>query len=88
MSDVLLLTSGGLDSTTLAYWLVERGVAFLPVFLDYGQHCVETEWQTLQEVLPPGTRTPYRLGISDVFGNSRSRLIAEADLWTEQGRRH
>jgi 7-cyano-7-deazaguanine synthase len=44
MSAVLLLCSGGLDSTTVAYWLRERGIAIVPIFFDYGQHCVEKEW--------------------------------------------
>jgi len=80
---VLLLCSGGLDSTTLAFWLREQGVSFLPVFFDYGQHCVETEWQTLHSVLPPSALKPQRVDISHIFAQSSSRLIVEADLWRE-----
>lgn len=83
MSDVLLLSSGGLDSTTLAYWLRERGTPFLPLFFDYGQHCVETEWNTLREVLPSDSAAPRRVDISGIFRGSQSRLIAEPDLWNE-----
>jgi 7-cyano-7-deazaguanine synthase len=84
MSDVLLLSSGGLDSTTLAYWLREQRQAIVPIFFDYGQHCVEKEWITLQEVLPKdGVEPPTRVDISAIFHKSKSRLIAEADLWTE-----
>ncbi|GEM95299.1 7-cyano-7-deazaguanine synthase [Cereibacter sphaeroides] len=78
------MASGGLDSTTVAYWLTERGVQFIPVFFDYGQHCVETEWETLKEVLPASAAHPERNDISDLFRGSKSRLITEADLWNEE----
>jgi len=84
MSDVLLLCSGGLDSTTLAYWLAEQGMRYAPIFFDYGQHCVETEWRTVREVLPSGDRPLVeRVNIADIFRGSKSRLIVEPDLWVE-----
>lgn len=84
MTEVLLLASGGLDSTTVAYLLREQGAAVLPVFLDYGQHCVEKEWKTLLDVLPKDGMSPaIRVDISGIFNGSKSRLIREADLWTE-----
>jgi 7-cyano-7-deazaguanine synthase len=83
MAPGILLASGGLDSTTLAYWLRREGVGFEPIFFDYGQHCVEKEWATLQKVLPLGSPQPRRVDISDIYSNSPSRLIKEADLWTE-----
>jgi len=82
MTSVLLLSSGGLDSTTLAYWLRQNGQAVVPVFFDYGQHCVGKEWDTLQEVLPPEMADRLvRVDISDLFRGSASRLVIEADLW-------
>lgn len=83
MTAGLLLASGGLDSTTLAYWLRERGVEVRPVFFDYGQHCVEKEWSTVSRVLPAGMQAPERIDISQIFRGSKSRLILEADPWTE-----
>src|ERR1039458_5353898 len=84
MTKVLLLASGGLDSTTLAYWLRERGDIVSPIFFDYGQHCVEKEWQTVRAVLPRDGMLPVEcVDISGVFSGSRSRLIREANLWTE-----
>jgi 7-cyano-7-deazaguanine synthase len=82
---VLLLSSGGLDSTTVAYWLVEKGITIQPLFFDYGQHCVEKEWTTLRSVLPQTdlVAPPDRVDISPIFKGSRSRLIAEPDLWSE-----
>ncbi|RWP94735.1 7-cyano-7-deazaguanine synthase [Mesorhizobium sp.] len=82
MSEVLLLCSGGLDSTTVAYWLRERGVGVVPIFFDYGQHCAEKEWATVQKVLPKdGMSRPTRIDISGIFSGSSSRLIREPDLW-------
>ena len=79
----LLLCSGGLDSTTVAYLLVEKRISFQPAFFDYGQHCVEKEWASLQKVLPKdGVVRPTRIDISGIFSGSRSRLIREPDLWT------
>lgn len=83
MIDSILLSSGGLDSTTVAYLLRAKGRPFLPLFFDYGQHCVETEWSTLRRVLPSDCLPPRRVDISGIFAGSRSKLIAEPDLWTE-----
>ena len=43
MKRVLLLASGGLDSTTVAYQLAAASVEVEPVFFDYGQHGVDVE---------------------------------------------
>jgi len=34
---VVVILSGGLDSTTLAYWLASRGAALTLLTVDYGQ---------------------------------------------------
>jgi len=84
MTTALLLCSGGLDSTTLAFWLREREIELVPIFLDYGQHCVEKEWSTLTQVLLiQGLLPPERIDVSGIFRGSRSRLIIEPDLWSE-----
>lgn len=84
MKAAILLTSGGLDSTTVAYQLVRDGVDVWPLFFDYGQHCVEVEWSRLQEVLPREVRQPERVCIAGIFQGSNSRLIREADLWRDR----
>jgi 7-cyano-7-deazaguanine synthase len=84
MSQVILLASGGLDSTTVAYQLSAAGVDVVPIFFDYGQHCVEVEWNRVNEVLPTSMRRPERFNIADIFRGSPSRLIREADLWNEE----
>lgn len=83
MKQALAMVSGGLDSTTVCYVLARNGVKVRPIFFDYGQHCVETEWAKVNEVLPEQVLPPERLNISDVFKNSSSRMIVEADLWKE-----
>jgi len=82
---VILLASGGLDSTTLAYSLVHDGTPFHPLFFDYGQHCLDKEWETLNAVLPtsPLVKDIIRINISDLYRFSTSRLIREADPWRE-----
>jgi 7-cyano-7-deazaguanine synthase len=83
-NDAVLLASGGLDSTTLAYWLVDKNVPFTPAFIDYGQHCRQTELETLTRVLPPNVREKVEIvRIGDIYRGCRSRLIAAPDLWSE-----
>ncbi len=84
MTRALLLASGGLDSTTVGYQLVAAGVELVPLFFDYGQHCAEVEWSRVNEVLPSSIQPPQRCNITDIFRGSQSRLIREADLWTEE----
>lgn len=79
----LLLCSGGLDSTTLAYHLVECGEDIQPIFLDYGQHCASTEWDALNKCLPKGIPAPLRFDIGDIYRMSSSRMVREADPWHE-----
>ncbi len=83
MSRAVVMVSGGLDSTTICYQLARQGIEVYPLFFDYGQHCVETEWAKVQEVLPKEVLRPERLNISAVFRGSQSRMIVEADLWKE-----
>jgi len=83
MNQAVVMVSGGLDSTTVCYLLVREGIEVYPIFFDYGQHCAETEWAKVQEVLPQKALPPERLNISDLFKGSSSRMIQEADLWKE-----
>lgn len=80
---VVLLSSGGMDSTTLAYWLCKRGYRFVPLFINYGQHCAKTEYATLKKVIPPQSGGPQTINISDIYLGAKSRLIAEPNLWVD-----
>ncbi|PFM50322.1 7-cyano-7-deazaguanine synthase [Bacillus cereus] len=82
--DSLLLTSGGLDSTVLAYKLLSEGKKVLPVFFNYGQHFSDTEYVTLLEVLPRQLLSHVKVvNIIDIFKDSNSRMIKEPNLWID-----
>lgn len=80
----VLLASGGLDSTTMAYWLLSKKIDFVPLFINYGQHCAATEFETLKKVLPVSyiSKIEY-IDISDVYTKSTSRFIRPANLWED-----
>ena len=81
----VLLASGGLDSTALAFWLRAKRVPFEVLFVNYGQHCAETELATLKRVLPKAMlRRLAVVDVSSVYSGSNSRLIRETDLWRER----
>lgn len=80
----VLLASGGLDSTTMAYWLQKQKIEFVPLFINYGQHCAQTEFDTLKNVLPNYYKDKYEyVDISSIYSKSKSRFIKEANLWEE-----
>lgn len=81
----VLLASGGLDSTTLAYWLEEQNISFISVFIDYGQHCAQKELETLRKVLPSSVVPLLEcIDIKGVYKYSRSRFIQPANLWKDK----
>ena len=41
--DCLLLASGGMDSTVLAYKLAKENKNVVILFIDYGQHCKDKD---------------------------------------------
>jgi len=83
--EAVLLASGGLDSTTMAYWLQREEIDFVPLFIDYGQHCAATELETLRKVLPPSYISKIEtLDISAIYKKSTSRFIRPANLWQDE----
>jgi len=81
----ILLASGGLDSTTLAYWLMNKNIDFDPLFINYGQHFKETELNTLKKVLPKHLLQRLEIvDVSSIYSGSNSRMIVPADLWNEK----
>ncbi|MFJ7731881.1 7-cyano-7-deazaguanine synthase [Lysinibacillus sp. NPDC097231] len=83
--DSLLLMSGGLDSTTLAYDLISKGKKVLPIFIDYGQHFKDRELSSLIEVIPKKLKAHLRIiNISDIYKFSTSNMILEANLWINE----
>lgn len=85
ISEGILLASGGLDSTTLAYLFISKNIDFVPVFINYGQHCVDTEYNTLLEVLPTHYKNKVEvIDVSSVYKHSNSRFIKPVNLWEEK----
>lgn len=83
--DGVLLASGGLDSTTMAYWLIDQNINFVPLFINYGQHCADTELSTLKAVLPPSCLSQLEyVDIQSVYKKSNSRFIKPANLWQDE----
>jgi 7-cyano-7-deazaguanine synthase len=77
--------SGGLDSTTLAYYFIEKNIEFVTLIINYGQHCFETEFSRLKIFLP----THYldkleKIDVSDIYKYSSSKFIKAPDLWNEE----
>ena len=84
LRQAVLMASGGLDSTVLAFWLLRKRIDILPVFIDYGQHSRKTELETLKKVLPAqfGKRVNV-IRLPKIYEGSQSRLIKEPNLWRE-----
>jgi 7-cyano-7-deazaguanine synthase len=83
--DCILLASGGLDSTVLAYKLEKDKKNSIILFLNYGQHCVDKEYQTLQKIVPVRFKDNIRvINIRDIYQESDSRMINEANLWVDE----
>jgi 7-cyano-7-deazaguanine synthase len=82
--DGLLLASGGMDSTVLAYKLEKDDKNLIILFIDYGQHCQKKEYETLLEVIPLKYKDNIKIiKIGDVYRESHSRMIVEANLWED-----
>lgn len=82
--DGVLLASGGMDSTVMAYWLISNKKNIIPLFLNYGQHCVTKEYDTLKRVIPNNYLSNIKvIDIGNIYQESNSLLIKEANLWTD-----
>lgn len=85
LSKGVILVSGGMDSTTLMYQFVDKDIDFIPLFINYGQHCAEHELKTLQEVIPIQYSDKIEIiDVSSIYKYSQSRFIRPANLWKEE----
>lgn len=81
----IILMSGGLDSTTLAYLFVKKQIEFIPLIINYGQHCYATELSRLKEVLPENYLGKLQvIDVSDIYKHSKSKFIKPANLWEDK----
>ena len=82
---VLLLASGGMDSTVLAHYLLSKGKHIEVLFFDYGQHFKETEFRQLKKLLPNVLNESIEvLDIQKIYSKSESKMIQTTDLWNDE----
>ena len=82
--NIVVLASGGMDSTVLLYEFLDQGSQVRPLFINYGQHCAETEIASLKKNAPKALRELIEItNVTDIYRHSRSRLVKEADLWVD-----
>lgn len=85
LSKGVILVSGGLDSTTLMYLFVKQNTDFVPLFVNYGQHCAKQELDTLKRVIPAQYVDKIEIiDVSAIYKYSQSRFIRPANLWKEE----
>jgi 7-cyano-7-deazaguanine synthase len=82
MHDSVAIVSGGLDSTTLVYHMVDEGFAPLLLSFDYGQrHKKELEYA---EATARRLKLDWKLvdltGLTDLIGASGSSLVSGTDV--------
>ncbi|KKQ32119.1 MAG: hypothetical protein US49_C0016G0005 [candidate division TM6 bacterium GW2011_GWF2_37_49] len=81
----IILASGGLDSTTLCYLFIKKNIEFVPLIINYGQHCFETELERLNRVLPENYVSKIEiLDVSEIYKYSNSKFIKSSNLWEEK----
>jgi 7-cyano-7-deazaguanine synthase len=81
----IILVSGGLDSTTLCYLFIKNNIDFIPLIINYGQHCFKTELERLKQVLPENYVSKIEiLDVSDIYKYSNSKFIKATNLWDEK----
>lgn len=81
----IILASGGLDSTTLCYLFIKKNIEFIPLIINYGQHCYKTELKRLTEVLPDEYVSKIEIiDVSEIYKYSNSKFIKETNLWEEK----
>ena len=71
----IILVSGGMDSTTLMYLFVHQKVEFIPLFIDYGQHCAKKEYATLLSVIPDSYRDKIEVINVSSYINTRNLAL-------------
>lgn len=85
LSEGVILVSGGLDSTTLMYLFEKENISFIPLFINYGQHCMEKEFKTLMDVIPEKYENKIEvIDVSSIYKYSKSKFIKPVDLWEDE----
>ena len=67
------------------YLFIKEKIEFIPLIINYGQHCFETELDRLKNVLPPQYVDKIEIiDISEVYKYSTSKFIQPVNLWEER----
>lgn len=75
---VILLLSGGIDSTVLLYWLIERNYEVFPFIVNYGQITFEKECETSINILQGlNMDNLFKLNISEMSQIGKGALIGQ-----------
>lgn len=82
---IVVLASGGMDSTLIGLLAQEEGVSIAPLFIDYGQKAADREWMACRAVHEHlGLPQPRKMDLSG-FGQiiSSGLTSSEKDVKTE-----
>jgi 7-cyano-7-deazaguanine synthase len=80
---VVVLASGGVDSSVMMLLLKKEGHNVLPLFIDYGQLAREKEWASCQNLCNFLGLEPFRMDVSG-FGKCIPSGITNGDLDIEK----
>lgn len=75
---VILLFSGGIDSTVILYWLIRQKYIVYPMVVNYGQKTYKGELSAIQSILSNvETESLYILDVANLNNIGRGSLIGE-----------
>lgn len=80
---VVVLSSGGVDSSVVMMLLKSKGHLLFPLFVDYGQLAAEAEWESCKRICNFLKLEPERLDISG-FGESIPSGLTDSSLDVEE----
>ena len=64
---------------------MKQDIDFVPLFVNYGQHCAKQELDTLKRVIPAQYVDIIEIiNVSAIYKYSQSRFIRPANLWKEE----
>ena len=82
MEKVIVLTSGGIDSSVLFYWLLRNNFDPYPIYINYGQCCSNSEVNGLNTTLPPEYRDRIQyFNLNPLYISVSKPPIVKTNLW-------